>query len=294
MAATGYYDIVEGNCSAVVRSGIIQEINRTCRVTGIDMTAFATGEKFLAVPAALVAITNVYAIGSSPTGYNNMVLTDIVGHVVPGEQSKVDVDMTYLHRGNPRAQHLYLSAYGAPLDGSLFQWRVASEVIQDETNFDVYGNLMYTGYTWPDGTTYDAEGNLIPADPDFTGNVIQVFDQPINRTLIKLTATGVLATSYPDVIVGEWTNYVNSDNWGGYPPGWARCVDVEAVQRDISQSPPLWDFTFTFLLDSKDWYGKAIFIDHRTGKIPPDIVNETGYRLFDIYPYRAFSPYFPI
>jgi hypothetical protein len=211
--------------------------------------------------------------GSSPVEYPTLVLVKRNAKLVPGTTNQVEIILEYGNR---------LSA------GIDFTIQGTSSLSQVTTQLDVFGDPIVLQHTYP---------SIAGGEPDPTyasktfeqGGTVQVLDSSTT-----LTATGVLGIADPPSFIGSWIRHVNSQYWyGGEIAEWL-ITNIDFKPVNVTDSfDPFYQFTFQFSWKFGGWDPDAVFTDARTGKPPPDLIPDVGYKTVISYPERDYNELFP-
>lgn len=248
--------------SAVEDRGAMVQMVREVLVTGLTTADFGV------LPEALNT-AGVPAIGSSPTGYANLVLVKRSPQLVPDSKTNVRVTLEYVSQREA---------------GYAFRFSGGASLRQITTQTTANGNSLYVSHTYP-GDDPDW-----PSETKSQGGECQVM-----LTDEDLRATGILAEDYPHRLVYRWTKCLNSTAWAGGAPYRWMCTGVTFEPHDMGATPPTWEFTFTFQYNDEPfgWRPRYTYIDPRTGRPPIDLVEGVGKKTLNWYPTGDFNTLFP-
>ncbi|MCH8852559.1 MAG: hypothetical protein IID41_07865 [Planctomycetes bacterium] len=250
--------------------GIIWELRREILVHDLD----ASVGDFRVLNEALVALTDAGFFPLSPpeTLFADLVLIQRLPALIPGEQTKVRVELIY-------------EQFGRSLDSlsvGAFIWSGGGSLKQIATEKDRFGNPLLLGYTYPPVYPLDEslQGKFVPQ-----GGSAQV-DNPNDTTI----AVGRLTMPNPDAMVDAWRGWVNSDIWRAGAAGTWLCTDVQYDtyhQQNITW--PIYNFRFTFQREPQGWNPLIVFRDPRSGKPAANWWDQpSASQLVDWYPPRPF------
>jgi hypothetical protein len=144
-----------------------------------------------------------------------------------------------------------------------------------------YPNPDYAGKT----SKYIHRANKIVSAQavQFTRN--EKFSLPFDTAGGGLPLTLAIVAERQFTLVGS----VNAAGWNIFPSHQSQfwlCIDMSA--RKVPESDT-WVIGYAFKYDHDRWKELAEFIDPQTGKIPDDLVADTGSKSFRIYPVQDFS-----
>lgn len=155
------------------------------------------------------------------------------------------------------------------------------------TEKDRSGTAITVEHTWPaDDKGVYPDGTRKAGTTERQGGTIRVL-----YPMKVLEGGFALNTSNPDGITDSYIGRVNSSSWrNGGPREWL-CTNVEYELIDNSQSPPLYNFTFTFERDDQTWDNDttAVFEDPATGNPPVDLIDGVGIKQIAYYPEKNFG-----
>ena len=157
---------------------------------------------------------------------------------------------------------------GGPGDTS--QVTLASSVVQIETQLDRAGDQIIVSHN-----TGEQGGKLKVTTPQL------VIVYPLTKS-----------TSAPVAFVAKYLNKVNSILWNQADPGKWKCTAAK-LEQITSGDPALWSMVFTFTLNPDGHQPQVVFIDPETGKPPPNLVADVGYKQIDWFDEVDFKTDFP-
>lgn len=239
----------------VEENGAIERMNRACLITGL---ANANSD-YRTLNECLAALDSEgLTYGSTPTGMSNLILKTRDARMIPGEPDKAEATLGYIAKGKADLNFVFSGGSGSRQE----------QVVKDRLGS--FTTVTHSGNT-----------QVAPLDVEFP--------------VITLVATGVLARDNPREEQIFWTSRVNSDNWGGYPPGTAKVTRVDWIPSDLAASPKEYLFTFEFEVYFYDGghQPRGSYIDPTTGR-PPTGMSASGSKRFGVYPTRPFTPQFPL
>jgi len=251
--------------AAVEDRGAVVQMTREVFVTGLASTDF--GVLFEALDEA-----GVPAIGSSPTGYDNLVLVKRNPQLVPDEKTKVRVVLEYVAKRD--------AGYDFTMSGG-------GSLRQITTAVDLAGNDLSVSHTFSTGDP----------DSEYAG---QTYSQGGQCNVMMpqgdLQCTGIMAADYPQRTALYWDGAINSTWWIGSPPYTWMIVNVTFEPHDMGASPRTWEFTFQFQFNNEPygWRPRYSFIDPRTGRPPTGLVEGTGKKTLTWYSARDFNELFAV
>lgn len=236
---------------AAERHGVVTRVVRLVRVVGL------TDDDHQTLFSALTA-AGVPSSGASLEGASNLTLVERNPKVV--NKGTVDVTLVYEHARNNQALH-------TPHFGTLV-YEIRASVSQVKSNTDNGGSPISLSHTYP------------LTDPDYPGETktqggeIEFF-QP--QTL--MTVRGILTTNYPWLLERHIIGAVNESDWSGRGPREWLCVGFSWKPLDGVSGKH--EVSIEFQHNPDTWDPTAIFIDDRTGKPPPNLIANVGYRTIE-------------
>lgn len=261
--ATAHLDTLT-TLAAVEDRGAPIQMTRQVLVTGLAATDFEV--LFDALDAA-----GVPAIGSSPTGYGNLVLVRRNPTLVPDNKSSVNVTLEYVSKRDA---------------GYDFTFSGGGSLRQITTSIDLAGNDLYVTHTFP-----------VDPNPDYSEQTLSQGGQAqVLMPDVDLQATGILAEDYPHRLVAYWEGAINSTTWIGSAPYTWMVVNVTFNPHDMGATPKTWEFTFQFQFNNEPygWRPRYYFIDPRTARQPINLVEGEGKKTLVWYSARDFNTLFAI
>lgn len=270
MPATVHVDQIE-EVSLNEEGGVIVELIRACKITGLDN---ASGD-FTILQEALDALdTAGLTAGSLLSGFENLVLTNRPLSVIDSSQTAVRATLDY--QTISRTWRILSLNNGFVFNGG-------TSLQQETTQLDAFGTQITVAHT------FDA------SDPDFPSQEkIQGASASVLVPSPSLIAAGKLATSFPDFITQDWAGSINSVPWRGAAAFTWLCSNVTFEPSDTVSLPASWEFVFEFTYRSDGWEPQVVYIDERTGKPPPGLVAGVGFKQIEWYATRDFNALFPI
>ena len=263
------------------RFGAITRLVRRARVVGLTETDFTVLFEALeeaGVPAAGSLLETL----ALPPPHTPLVLTERNVTLVDNDKGVCDVDLTYESVLN-EGQNLNTPIFGGPVS------EVEATVQQTTSNLDVFGDLIVVRHTYPS------------TDPDYPNQLIEqggeiTYFQP----QYTLRLSGIKAMTFPSVLGNSVLGHINSDaNWaGGDIHTWlctAASWKIHDYQQSYAPNAIRWMFKFEFQYNPDTWDPTVGFIDNRTGKPPPNLVQGSwplspgGYMNVQKHPAANFS-----
>lgn len=241
--------------------GVVKSLQRRMRVSGLSDTDFE-------VLYSALDEAGVPAADSTLPGRLGLVVKRRSVKLLPREQSKCDVDIFY--------EKLQESV-------SNFVFSGGSSLKHLVTQNDRNGAQIILSHTFPAG------------DPDFPNETrSQGGEVNVLYPQTGITATGLLAVDFPHFITAQWIGFRNATTWAGGSAGTWLITGARFTPHDLSAEPKQWIFEFEFSADTTGWQPETVYIDERTGKPPPNIVEGVGTTVVDWYPTRDYSELFPL
>jgi len=243
------------------REGAIVGMHRQCIVEGVTDTDYQG--LFSALDDA-----GVPAFNSVPTGETNLILNRREARAVQGATSKFLIDLYYVAKAD--SEYNFVFSGGTSLN-------------QREVMTDEFGQQLEVSHTFP-GTDKDYPNETIPQGTTTSELLPQ----------LNIQAVGVLAEDYPHIISYQWAGSVNATAWADMPAGTLLCTNADFVAHDLGADPKEYKFTFGFQYNVIGWLAELTYIDERTGKPPPDIVDGTGHKFVAFRPQQEFNTLFAL
>lgn len=271
-------------------SGITMSTTRMVQVTGLT-PAIAP----VMIDEVKTELDNQgYENGAVLAGHNNLILRGRRVRINPrGNHTHADVTLIYKHFSSG-GQNLLTPTLGViyPQTTGTLQQRPTQVYPQDYTTVGQRGKPITVKHTFPDGTNshQDEDGVTLAADRDFAGQTIEQGGQ-VNVFTPQETTTfrGLYPTSAPAYIRRQMRRTVNRYTWNGRPSGTWLCTKADYEYRDIEASPPIVEFVFEFQENPEGWDPDVIYVDQRTGKPPPGLVEGVGFKTLEVYQRRDFA-----
>ena len=264
--ATG---ILVGTLEASEENGVASRVVQRYMVYGLT----ASDDSIL---DEAYAASGIPAAGSRLANQTNLVVVSRNFEMPENDDDKAYITIEYGRVGREDGFEISSGSYrwNAKLIGSLQQI---------QTQNDVNGAQVTVSHT------FGASDPDYPSETEVRGGFLNVTEPQMG-----IEITGIVAVDYPQLVVLDWVNKVNSDTWVGLAPGVWLCQSVEFTMNDQTASPRLWDFRFEFQAKRDGWQPTVIYIDERYGVPPPDLVANTGYKQVDWYLSRPFNELFPV
>lgn len=254
--AEAFVDRVD-ELSADEEDGVIKRVTRRVRVVGLTDTSYQV--LFSALEEA-----GVPAYGDLLPGAPNLFLRRRSPRLVEGEPGVVDVDLVYEHTATSQGQSIDDPVFGVLLG------EVDATVNSVKANKDVFGQLFQLSHTYPED------------DPDFPGEPkIQGGEVEFLQPQTTFSFRGVRTTTAPWLEQRFLLSTVNATDWSGYGPEEVLCTRVG--WRPIDGETGKFEFTYVFQHNPDGWNPTIVFIDERTGKPPPNLVEGIGYKKVTMY-----------
>ena len=241
--------------------GVVKSVHRRMRVSGLSDTSFEvlySGLDEAGVPGANDALP----------GHSGLIVKRRSVKLLSRQKSIVDVDIFY--------EKIQESI-------SNFVFRGGSSLKHIVSQNDRSGSQIILSHTFP------------ADDPDFPnetrsqgGEVNVLYPQS------QLVATGKLSADFPHFITAQWIGFRNLTTWAGGSAGTWVVTNAGFEPHDLDASPRQWVFEFEFSADTTGWQPETVYIDERTGKPPPNIVQGVGTAVVDWYPSRDFNELFEL
>lgn len=275
--------------------GVLMELRREALVSGLNLDPDTGGTAdFRILQEALNSLPGGLAFGDSPIGHPDLVLIERVPRLIPGEQTKVVVELVYKRFGSA------IETMGFINEGN-FRARGGGTLRQITTGKNQFGVDIVVCYTYPakcsptpcaEAPGYPHQAPCLAGTTKCQGGEVQV-DLPSD----VLEFEGRWRGASPGAMARTWRGFTNNAGWNGGDAGEWRCSEVTFTPWDIAGGSPgnfIWLVNFYFQFDPTGWNPDAIFRDPITGKPPPDLVQGDGVITVDWYPERNFSEFFPL
>jgi hypothetical protein len=160
------------------------------------------------------------------------------------------------------------------------QIQVGATLNQIETNIDVNGTRMSVAYTLPTPYQYDDGDNFAAGEVITQGGLVPKY---IPNPTIVLTKT----LSYsPLSLAAQYVGKLNDDTWEG---GAARTWMCTGIVGNSDDSGDTYRVTYTFQYRIDTWDEVVMWHDPHDGKPPADLVADTGYKTYQLYPVIDFD-----
>jgi len=213
-----------------------------------------------------LAVSGVPVSGDKAPGNTNLVCHRRTVRPVQGSPSKAEITCEYKTVADWANSFIFSGG---------------TSVNQVSTDTDFYGNRIALSYTYPG--TYPIEA--LRGETYTTSISEQVFSPETT-----MTATGSLYVNYPDEISRTWAGSINSTFWAGAPANYWLCTRCDFTARDTGLGRAhLWEFTWTFQYRPQSWEVVAKIVDPNTGRVPDDVVLNTGVKTVTWYPTLDFN-----
>ncbi len=268
-------------------NGVVFELRREALVTGLDVTGTPDFRILQEALNTLPASTGV-GFGDAPIGHPDLILVERVVRLIPGETTKVIVELVY------KRQFSSLDT----LEIGVFIPRGGSGLRQFTTARDAFLNDIEVCYTYPAKCAPDpcVEDPAYPfTDPRLAGQTVCMAGEvQVDYPSDTLEFEGRLVAEFPGVIARTWRGSTNEFTWNDGAPGTWRCAEVAFYPYDIAPTQAkVWVFNFLFQFDPTGWNPDAIFRNQLTGFPPIDLVDGNGVVEVDWYPTMNFAVLFP-
>ena len=215
----------------------------------------------------------VPAAGSSPTGFDNLVLVRRVPRLVPNNKTKVWVDCEYLTL--PEAKTGFVPEGGV-------------SILQIETGKDNRGRDITVTHTYPSDDPDYGDDSAYGGAAITQGGTVQVLT---SRPMMRFV--GLRQEDEPWRLAQNWVTRLNlKTGYGALPLFWM-CSGVQWSLVDSSTDPWTYEFTFEFAFNNQGWTPEVFFVDPRTGRPPENLVSGVGKKDVQWYLWRDFNELFP-
>ncbi len=291
--------------SAVERHGVVISLTRKALITGlVRRTSDALFEALdrLGIQEGSTYIAEGRATIAGPAGLG-LVLVERRPTILPEDNTKAEVELLY-----EQFFHEFQPLNEPPTPGSripiFIEIDVEAGLQQIQTMFDEplvnpdATNQITVEHTFPDGSVPGED-----PDPQFPGKTVKqgglitvfVPQKTIRLRGLFTTAKTESISILEDALLGK----VNSKPWidlgdSGRDSDEGKWLCTTANHRvyDISNHPKIrvkYDLAFQF--NEATWNPEIIFIDERTGKPPPDLVRDVGFKRIDYLPSTDFNAF---
>jgi len=268
MAEKAYIDHIEV-LEASERHGALRRLVRACYVNGIDTTTWellTQGLDNAEVPQygsyltdAAVNASDLMLVERNPRIQDkNSVMVELVYENFMDLPENLD---------NPR--------------GGYIGGEVRCNLQQKTSNLDINGDQITVSHHYPEDD---------PQYPDETktqGGEIQYFE-PQRAIHIR----GIKQTQTPWLLANAIIGRVNNATWSGEAARTWLCTGVRWKLAWLGPGATglhRYFLDFEFQYDADTWDPTVVFIDDRTGKPPPDLVEGTGYKTITKMPSCNFD-----
>lgn len=249
------------------KHGAIVRLVTVSRVVGIVDTSLA---------ALLTALgtAGIPAAGSGLAGFANLVLVSRDPQIVDDDPGTFDVTLTYEVISAETASG---QSFDAPID-DVIVGEVRVDVQQVTTNLDGQGNQITVSHTFPTDDPDFPDGNLITQ-----GGEVNVFIP--QRTF---TIRGIKNLARPWLLANSLIGRVNSTAWSGEGAREWLCTGATWKIHDRS-GPNRYLMEFEFQHNAETWDPVVVFIDSRTSKPPPNLIEDVGFKKVIVLPEIPFE-----
>lgn len=263
MAGTAHIDRIDLLSLKEVNGAVVQ-MSRKALV--VDLTPLPTDYQGL---MRALEVAGIPAQGSTPTGTGLELLRLVERNPkVLRDSSNYEVFLEYEHILQGANQNI-----GNPAPAGVIYGKTKASLSQKPTNFyreQRYGfpKLITVSHTWPDNDEHGRAGQT-----DTQGGEIQVWVP--ERTL---HFEGFRDTNAPWALERFLTGAININWWANEPPFYWKCMECQ--WQIMRRATPFnrYHFVFEFQTNYDTWNPRAVFIDPHTGRPPPNLVAETGYK----------------
>ncbi len=283
--------------------GVVFELRREALVIGLDVAGTPDFRLLQEALDTLPPGTGV-GFGDAPIGFEHLILVERVVRLIPGETTKVIVELVYKR---------YFSSLDT-LEIGVFIPRGGSGLRQFTSGKDQFGEDIEVCYDYPSACVQDPP---IPppdmcgtpgqadcceqhpsypfTDPRLAGKTVCLGgDVQVDYPSDTLEFEGRLVAEFPGEIARTWRGSTNLTAWNDGAKGTWRCAEVAFYPYDIAPTQAkVWVFNFLFQFDPTGWNPDAIFRNQLTGMPPNDLVDGYGVVEVDWYPTLNFQMLFP-
>lgn len=280
---TAYIDRVDTlNC--VEEHGVIRSVTRIARVMGVENTNYTALYQALSD-----ADVPVYGDVLDQFPFDNVILVSRSARVVNEDAGTVDVTLEYRHVLENASQQI-----DTPInDLGILYGKMKSSLTQKTTN--LYSPQVQEGQDDPlefeqheitvdhtfgaDDPIYKDSNTPNPNNETAPWAIVQGGEISVFVPHRNYVLEGTFATFTPWSIEDQFLNTVNQLTWLGQGPYTWLCTEV---QWSFLKSG-IYKFAFEFQHNPSTWYPWAVFIDQRTGRPPPGLVNGHGKKQIPYY-----------
>ena len=196
------------------------------------------------------------------------------------EMVLVERNPTMLDKGQCKIQLVYESTFDREQDlddprGGIVLGEVRCTIQQKSTNRDSEGEQVTVQHTYP------------ADDPNHPGElIIQGGEFQYYEAQRSVFIRGIKITKQPWLIANSITGRVNSIVWSGADPRYWMCTACSwrpawsgSSARLSNNNRYYMDFEFQYNEDT--WDSPVVFTDDVTGKPPPDLIADVGYKTIE-------------
>lgn len=251
---------------ATERHGTLRRLVRVAEVSGIETNNWDVLIDALddAIPAYGSKLTT--SVGS--TGYG-LILVERNPTVI--DKDRVKVELVYENCVDLE-QDLNSPFTGATLG------EVRCNISQKSSNLDINGDQVTVSHTYPED------------DPNHPGETLE---QGGEFTYYEAQQTvfirGIKRTRTPWLLSNALVGRVNDQPWAGEAARTWLCVACSWKPAAVSGGTRRYFMDFEFQHNADTWDPDVIFIDDVTGKPPPDLVANVGYKTVTKMPTADFD-----
>jgi hypothetical protein len=248
------------------RHGTIRKLVRMAEVSGIVSTDWDLLEEGL--DSVGFTYGSKLSTSSSSSAYG-LVLTERNPTMI--DKDRVRVELVYENTVD-LPQDLDDPFTGAVLG------EVRCNIGQKTSNLDIDGDQVSVSHTYPADD---------PNHPDETltqGGEFSYFE-PQQTVFIR----GTKATRTPWLIANNIVGHVNNQSWAGQAARKWLCTGCTWKTASVSGATRRYFMDFEFQFDRDGWDPTVVFIDDVTGKPPPNLVADVGYKTVEKMPAADFD-----
>lgn len=214
--------------------------------------------------AQALSTAGVPKAGSQTSRYPNLILKERNCSLVNNDPEYVRIELVYVGKG---------------IDEQVGFFVPRTSLKQVATQNDRFGNQITLTHTFP------SDHDTFPSQ-----TITQGVEVSTLTPLVDINRTRTLNITNMTTFAQSWNGTINSNVWGGDPPGTWLCTSVTGKLLDGSNpNRGKYKVDFTFQYDPRGHNPFVVYIDSTTGRPPKNISPGTGSKTVDWYKPRNFD-----